>query len=110
MRIKDIAMEASIILKDLVMVTEPDLGRVLIRTARWRDDEYEIGLRRLAAKLPVTIQLYVSWGEVAGQHTSAGDLLIPLYDKEDFSPVRCECGSEKAGSIGHSHWCPKFVP
>jgi hypothetical protein len=20
----------------------------------------------------------------------------------------CECGSEKAKSIGHSHWCPKW--
>jgi hypothetical protein len=21
---------------------------------------------------------------------------------------KCECGSEKAGVYGHSHWCPKY--
>jgi hypothetical protein len=21
--------------------------------------------------------------------------------------IRCECGSEKTGGPGHSHWCPK---
>ena len=21
--------------------------------------------------------------------------------------VRCECGSDKSGGPGHSHWCPK---
>jgi hypothetical protein len=29
----------------------------------------------------------------------------PLYPEEKD---KCECGSEKAGAIGHSEWCPKF--
>ena len=22
--------------------------------------------------------------------------------------MKCECGAEKAKTIGHSHWCPKY--
>lgn len=25
-----------------------------------------------------------------------------------FGIVKCECGSEKAKSFGHSTWCPKY--
>lgn len=34
------------------------------------------------------------------------------YPAEEWMSVvsikKCECGSEKTGGPGHSHWCPKY--
>lgn len=30
-------------------------------------------------------------------------------DKEIYSRLTCECGSDKHGFAGHAQWCPKWV-
>jgi hypothetical protein len=36
-----------------------------------------------------------------------GSPIHVLYDSNWGAP-KCECGAEKVGSPGHSHWCPKW--
>lgn len=30
-------------------------------------------------------------------------------DKEIYTKITCECGSDKHGFAGHAQWCPKWV-
>jgi hypothetical protein len=30
-------------------------------------------------------------------------------DKEFYSKLACECGSDKHGFAGHADWCPKWI-
>jgi len=46
--------------------------------------------------------------ELLAGGSALSEASTPDFPVVEFSPlIRCECGADKTGGPGHSHWCPK---